>query len=245
MAQLDKWRHRIKVTSLGIRQRIVNGRRPEVRHKDMFGKTLQALVSQFRPKKILEIGSWDGSGSTFCLLRKMYYTPDFLHCVEVNPDKAKLIRKLIVPRFPFVEVHCCSSISYEQWCFKDFDTDFWDRLTPYEQRVASRVRYLPFWERERKTLLNTKVPAYFEQHPDQFYDLVVIDGAEFTAVDEYRLLNKRFNLIALDDVFHSFKCSRLYEDLIKDDNFELIGASQLVRKGFAAFARKGFNRCAF
>ena len=244
MVQLSKWRHRAKVSLLGVRQRLATARRPEVRYQDMFGKTLQALVSRYRPQRILEIGSWDGSGSTFCLLRKMYYVPEFLHCVEINPEKANLIQKFIVPRFPFVEVHCCSSVSYEQWCFKDFNRDLWDSLTVHEQQIANHQRYLSFWEGDRNVLLNSKTPAYFDKYPDQFYDLVVIDGAEFTAIDEYRLLNKRFNIIALDDVFHSFKCSRLYEDLIRDSDFELIGASQLVRKGFAAFARKGLKPCA-
>jgi hypothetical protein len=234
----EKLGHYGRYYLLRLKQRAAQLRRPEIRLGDFFGASLAHVVGQRRPKKILEIGAWDGTGSTTCLLRRTYYKPEFMHCVELNAERAKVIQQQIVPQFPFVQVHNCSTINYAQWSFKDFEADFWNILTPEQRQRLDRAEWYGYWEREGKLLQANKAPTYFEQYPDMHYDMVLIDGGEFTGEDEFRLLNYRFNIIALDDVFRAFKCMRIYDQLSNHPDFELLTASRMVRNGYAIFARK-------
>ncbi len=172
-----------------------------------------------------------------CLLAKMDYQPQFVRCVEYFSEKAKYIEKNIQPLFPFVEIHNCSSISYEQWSCKDFERDIWSQLSKEEQENMNKDKIFKAWQDNESVLKRVKT-SYFDEHPKDDYDFVLIDGGECTGYDEFRLLEKRFNIIALDDVFYAFKSFWAYQELLRDESFELIACSRFVRRGFAAFMRK-------
>ena len=196
MKKYNKLQHNMKYLRMRVLQFLSNARCPEIRTKDFFGRTLQRIVRYYKPKSILEIGSWDGRGSTTCLLSKLDYKPDFLRCVEVFSERANVIEKQIVPSFPFVEVHNCSTINYDDWSFKNFDDDLWNPLSENAKKSLDRDEILGFWRRESTILKSAQQDyTYFDKFPDQYYDMVLIDGGECTGFDEYRLLRKRFNII--------------------------------------------------
>jgi len=211
--------------------------KPEVRTKDIFGRTLQMVVRRYRPMTILDIGSWDGQGSTSCVLSKMDYVPDKMTCVELNPDRANVIKRQIIPLFPFVEVYVGSSITYEQFSYKDFEKDLWEPLPEQIKKTLNYDILSDYWKRESESLKKL-TSSYFAEHASGFYDMVLIDGGECTGYDEYRLLKGNYNIIALDDVFYAFKSCLAYRELLDNPEFELLACSYFVRRGCAVFARK-------
>lgn len=220
-----------------MRQFSFFSRRPEVRTKDFFGKTIQAIIRKYKPKRILEIGAWDGKGSTSCILKKLDYEPISLICVELLGTRANQIKKKITPLYPFVTVYEGSTIKYSDWSFKNFEKDLWN---PLPQQVKNRLNLnliKSCWKLEETNLKKQK-QSYFDKHPNEFYDFVIIDGGETTGYDEFRLLKNRFDFIALDDVFFSFKSWLAYQEMLKDDQFILIASSAFVRRGFAVFSKK-------
>lgn len=238
MSNQSSFTHKQKYFRLRLRQFIRSRRRPEVRTKDFFGQTIQRIIRRYRPKKILDIGSWDGSGTTTCLLSKLTYEPEFIDCVELIPERAEIIKNEIVPLFPFVRVNNCSTILYDQWSYKDFEHDLWGNIPNEDKSKLSKSEIQEYWEREQASLKKAS-NSFLNEHNKIHYDFVVIDGGECTGWDEYRLLKGRFDIIAFDDVFKAFKCYWAYHDMLNNPDFELIAASCFVRRGFAAFAKKG------
>jgi hypothetical protein len=237
MAEYSKTAHKLKFLSLRLKQRICLSNRPEVRLKDIFGRTLQMVVRKYQPKTILELGAWDGQGATSCLLSKMNYLPERMTCVELNPNRADVVRKQIVPLFPFVDVYEGSSITYEQFSFKKFQEDLWEPLPDDVKKILNFELVSDYWKRESESLKQMKT-SYFAENPDTFHDMVVIDGGECTGYDEYRLLDGKYNIIALDDAFYAFKSCMAYRELLNNPEFELLACSYFVRRGCAVFARK-------
>lgn len=238
MTQHSPTAHKLKYFWLRARQALRAGRHPEVRTKDFFGRTLQRVVRVYRPRRILDIGSWDGRGTTTCLLSKLTYVPELIDCVELVTSRAEIIRREIVPLFPFVRVHNVSTLLYDDWSYKDFERDLWQRLPEDARARIKKHETLAAWQREEVALKGARhafLPAAAAPH----YELVVLDGGECTGWDEYRLMKGRFDIIAFDDVFKAFKSYWAYHDMRKDGEFELIAASCFVRRGFAVFARKG------
>jgi len=67
------------------------------------------------------------------------------------------------------------------------------------------------------------------------FDLVLIDGGEFTGHAEFKKL-KGAKIICLDDI-NSFKCRYAYDELIKDPNYHLIAENWKTRNGWAIFEK--------
>lgn len=75
-----------------------------------------------------------------------------------------------------------------------------------------------------------------EQHGIEFFDIVLIDGSEFTGMAEFKLIyGARF--ILLDDT-NAFKNYHNYQQLINDPHYELIEQDIQLRNGYAIFKRK-------
>lgn len=140
--------HKLKYYWLRTKQSARSLRRPEVRTKDFFGRTLQRVIRTYRPKRILDIGAWDGHGTTTCLLSKLTYEPDFIDCVELITDRANMISREIVPLFPFVRVHNTSTILYDDFSYKDFDRDLWSSLPDRAKNRINMTEVLDAWNRE-------------------------------------------------------------------------------------------------
>jgi len=232
--------HKLKYFRLRSQQFLRSRRRPEVRTKDFFGRTLQRVIRTYRPKKILDLGAWDGSGTTTCLLSKLTYEPSFIDCVELIEERADIIEKEIVPLFPFVRVNNCSTLLYDQWSFKDFENDLWKPLPDDAKKKINKSVTLSYWEREALEIKKAQ-RSYLSENADKYYNLIVLDGGECTGWDEYQLLKGRFDIIAFDDVFKAFKSYLAYHEMLKNTDFELIAASCFVRRGFAVFAKKNLE----
>ena len=76
-----------------------------------------------------------------------------------------------------------------------------------------------------------------ENNIDNF-DLVLIDGAEFTGLSEFKKVYGA-NIICMDDV-NTFKCYEAREELLADRDYELILEDFATRNGFSIFIRRDF-----
>ena len=70
----------------------------------------------------------------------------------------------------------------------------------------------------------------------EYFDMVLIDGSEFTGMREYEQV-RGARIILLDDT-RTFKCWDVRDRLIADGTYELIAENTSVRNGYAAFRRK-------
>lgn len=208
----------------------------EITRDDLFGKSIIHFVKQFQIKKILEIGSWDGTGSTLCFIEGMLGFDDkHLSCLEINKDRfLDLVKN--TKKYDWVNCYNESSISYKSLLYKDFDS-IWDSPFNGLPREYNPKEVVKGWFEDDVEKLKL-IDAGFLERNDSFFDGVLIDGSEFTGLSEFALLKDRSNFFFLDDVFHAFKTKEVADILLRDPSWELLGYSQNTRNGFTIFKRK-------
>ena len=97
----------------------------EITRNDKFGSTIIHIVKELKLKNILEIGSWDGTGSTQCFIEGMNdFTDKKLYCLEINKDRFKDLVKN-TSMHSWIKCYNQTSISYNSLLYKDFN-EIWD-----------------------------------------------------------------------------------------------------------------------
>lgn len=208
----------------------------EITRDDLFGRSIIEFVQKFKIQKVLEIGSWDGTGSTSCFIEAMLPFDDkSLSCLEINKDRfVDLVKN--TKKHEWIKCYNESSISYKSLLYKDFD-NIWDSPFNGLPREYNPKHIVKGWFEDDVIKLK-QVDAGFLERDNSFFDGVLIDGSEFTGLSEFELLKNRVNYLFLDDVFHAFKTREVADILLRDSGWECLGYSQNTRNGFMIFKRK-------
>ena len=212
----------------------------EITRNDQFGKAIIDTVSNYGIKTVLEIGSWDGTGSTQCFIEGMEKLDNKrLICLEVYMDRFKQLCANTA-KHSWVECYNQSSISYDNMLYKNFD-DIWEspyNFIPKEDQNGSTKLVVSEWFRQDIEMMNKFRSGYIEEHPDETYDAVLIDGGEFSGYSEFKLLRDKAKFFILDDYYKAFKNRQVADELSKDPNWEAIAGNKHTRNGWAIFKRK-------
>lgn len=206
----------------------------EITAADSFGQAIFATVRSLNIQSVLEIGSFDGLGSTQVFIDALRYAAaPRMTCLEANMNRHREL-VLNTVRHPWVECACQSSISMDSLTPRDFDRDVWD--SPFNLLRYPREVVRGWWDETMRHLLDVEA-GYLETNRET-YDAALIDGNEFTGYDDYRLVKDRVRCLMLDDVFHAYKCSRAHRELGDDPAWQLLWADESVRNGAAIWIRK-------
>ena len=208
----------------------------EITKDDLFGWSIIKIITDFKIKSFLEIGAWDGTGSTSCIIDAMLpMSEKSLTCLEIDKDK---FSALVNNTKQFDWIKCCneSSISYNSLIHKNFD-EIWN--SPYNglPRQWNPKAVVNGWF-DRDVELIKQYEFGFLEKDNSFYEGVLIDGGEFLGYSEFVLLKNRTNFLFLDDVFHSIKNKQVAFELSKDNDWECLCYNENVRNGFVVFKRK-------
>ena len=173
------------------------------------GKCIVDITKQEDIINIVEVGTWNGLGTTRCVLQgiqdsnKLNYNFYSFECNEevyqqavennknVDQNKVKLIYGKLV-----------DETLLDSW----FDIN---SLTS-EQRG---------WFEQDKTWMSN-VPNVSNKLP-LYIDFLILDGGEFSTYLEWRILCQRCRYIALDDTTQ-LKCKKVREEILNDKNFKII-----------------------
>lgn len=208
---------------------------PEVTKDDLFGQCIIKVLKTFRINSMLEIGSWDGLGSTSCIIEGFKNVKEkSLDCLEINKER---FSDLVINTKEHSWISCYneSSISYKSLIYKDFE-EVWNSPYNHLPKEYNPKEIVQSWfDRDSDEL--KKIEVGFLEKNDKFYDAVLIDGGEFVGYSEYSLLKNRTNFFLLDDAFHGFKTRQIAEELLESSEWECLGHGN-VRNGFIIFKRK-------
>lgn len=214
---------------------------PEVTN-DAFYDALTVLASYEEIKRIIEIGSSSGEGTTKALVESLSVRPDAeivkLFCMELSrPRFNKLVSNY--SNFSFVKAYNLSSVALADFPSKDEVIYFYNNtktklnLTPLEvvmQWYDQDINYI-----KDNCLDINGIEIIKKANSITHFDFALIDGSEFTGESEFHsLIGSKY--IALNDV-NSFKCFNAYQILDNHVSYECIERNLNLRNGFAIYKR--------
>lgn len=185
------------------------------------GQQIIKTLITFKPRKILEIGTWNGLGTTRCILQALQtYVFDNFTSLECNTIKHNLAinnnKDLINNKTHLINA---TILDEQDWkdareMFKnDIVQDWFD--TDYEH--SKRLKNI------------------YEELSD--FDAVLLDGGEYTTYAEFKkLLPLCKQLILLDDT-KTCKCKKIVEELNNNPDWKLFFQTD-ERNGFAIYMKK-------
>ncbi|MDA8140089.1 MAG: glycosyltransferase [Desulfobacteraceae bacterium] len=208
---------------------------------DAFHRLIQKLAADENVVHILEIGSSAGQGSTAAFvdaLRKRR-VPGHLYCLEISAPRFEQLQHCYRAD-AFVHCHQWSSVDQNGFADEEAVHNFYHQIrSPLNQYSFDRVLG---WLRQDKEYIqhhqiNTGgVNRIKSKYGIEQFDMVLIDGSEFTGQAELELVyGARF--ILLDDI-NTFKNHSNYQRLSKDPQYSLLAEDKVLRNGYAVFERR-------
>lgn len=212
----------------------------EITLNDEFGRAISETIVKYKYIHNLEIGAWDGKGSTQCFIDGMNQIDSndkLLQCIEINTERYNELLET-VKNVNYVKAYNMSSINKDSFIPQSFN-EIWD--SPHNNHRFGRQEYsrelVESWYEQDKVRFNDKGFLNSDLRLPE-YDAVLIDGCEFSGYSEFLLLKDTTKCFMLDDVFHAYKGADAYYNLINDPEWLLIAEGRDVRNGFAIFRKK-------
>ncbi|QSJ20799.1 class I SAM-dependent methyltransferase [Nostoc sp. UHCC 0702] len=208
---------------------------------DEFYYALQKIVQQDDIKTVLEIGSSSGEGSTEAFvtgLRKNSNKPT-LFCMEVSKTRFTELKKRY-ENDSFVKCYNISSVSLKSFPDEKEVLDFYNNTQsnlnfyPLEQVIGWLQQDIEYVK--NSGVSDEGIQKIKQENKIEFFDLVLIDGSEFTGSAELDEVDGA-KYICLDDI-NTFKNYQNYNRLINNSDYALISCNRNIRNGYAIFKRK-------
>ena len=200
------------------------------------GSFLYQLAKSPEVQSVLEIGTWNGQGSTYCLALGLRESGGRLVTLESSKamfdEAAKFYRSKRLP----VEVIYGSSIHPDD--FPPF-SHFAEIDGGGEYRDRWPVWYQQDLEAARSSANPGALKQVIEKH--SAFDLVYLDGGEFTSYQDYQEVAPISTYLVLDDCnpLTVLKNVRARQELLASPQWELLKDEMDDRNGWSAFRKIG------
>jgi glycosyltransferase involved in cell wall biosynthesis/predicted O-methyltransferase YrrM len=213
---------------------------PEIKN-DEFYAAIQKIAKEEDIKTVLEIGSSSGEGSTEAFVTGLRENPNkpTLFCMEVSKNRFAELKNNYKNE-SFVKCYNISSVSVKKFADEKEIIDFY-HSNHTNLNLYSLERVLGWLRQDIEYVNNSGVSdngiqkIKHENNIDSF-DLVLIDGSEFTGSAELdEVYGSKY--ICLDDI-NTFKNYQNFNRLLNDPNYILINSNQNIRNGYAIFQLK-------
>jgi hypothetical protein len=155
---------------------------------DLLAKWISILSSNEENKTFLEIGTWNGLGSTKCFADSLRKRDDdyIFYSLECNKEKSKDAERLYIND---EKIHILNEVIYN-----NLPDNFYDMYP--ETRINETYKH---WVNvDSSNMKNCSVFLDRTNIPDVF-DVILLDGGVFITYFEYHLLKDRCKYLLLDD----------------------------------------------
>lgn len=209
---------------------------PEIKNDDFYFNIINLIENQ-DIKTILEIGASSGDGSTEALIigKNKSKNKDNIKIfsIEVCTERFYVLNKRY-ENDPNFHPYNVSSININEFPKKDEIFDFWKHKIDFVPTVLgwydNDVKYVT-----ENNIQRDGIDFIKKQNNIDTFDLVLIDGSEFTGfVDLMKTYGAKYILLDDTNVFKNFK-SR--EFLRNDQNYICIYENNHLRNGYAIFKK--------
>lgn len=177
---------------------------------DEFSKDITEYASNGKYKTFLEIGTWNGLGSTKSFANGFKNRNDdyIFYSLECNKDKSSDAAKLYAYN---TNMHILNEVIWN----KEPDNFY----TIFPQCLSNDV--YKHWN--EVDIINMKRCNVFLERKDlpDIFDVILLDGGEFTTYYEFQLLKHRCKILMLDDI-NVEKCKLIVEEIYSDPSWKII-----------------------
>jgi len=172
----------------------------------VLGNCLYELASNDNYFTFLEIGTWNGLGSTKCFIDgfSKRLAPFSFYSLECNTEKCNFAKDVYKN---IDNVHILNEV-----LLNDMPHDIYNVFPEIlENKDCNYWNTIDFNNMKDKPLFLNRIDL-----PDKF-DIIFFDGGEFTTWYEYNLLKDKCKIIILDDT-NTLKCSKIVSELKSQSN---------------------------
>jgi hypothetical protein len=193
-----------------------------------FGTCIFNICSDITIRNIIEVGSWNGQGTTTCVMNGILNKPkSILYSIEANSTMYN------------------RAINF----WKKYDTK--NKLVLINGTLHNKIADL----NELNILYNNNIPYYNEHYlPEkqmienssiinieniQDVDVIILDGGEYTTLEDFNILiQKHPKYICLDDT-NVYKCKNIRYTLLNDNNWVIYYENLNDRNGWSILKKNG------
>ena len=213
---------------------------PEIKNDPLY-EAIKIISETEAIKTVLEIGSSSGGGSTEAFVTGLRNNPHqpTLFCMEVSKARYEKLRQTY-QQDEFVKCYNVSSVLLEKYATENEVRDFYFRYETGLNRYPLEA-VLSWLKEDQEYLQNSGglsingIKKIKEENNLDYFDVVLIDGSEFTGVSELEeIYGAKF--IILDDIM-TFKNYHNHQRLLKDKQYRLLEANSSLRNGYAIFGK--------
>jgi tetratricopeptide (TPR) repeat protein/glycosyltransferase involved in cell wall biosynthesis len=213
---------------------------PEIKD-DEFYYDIMRIASQEEISNILEIGSSTGRGSTSAFVNGINAGGNNarVFCMDISKSRYEALKQKYATN---ENVFCyqASSVALDRFPSERQVVDFYNS-TPTALNQYPLEQVLGWLDQDKDYLVRSNVREngirlIKQEHGIESFDLVLIDGSEFTGSAE---LDEVYgaNVIMLDDI-NTYKNYATYQRLKNDPAYRLEKENWRLRNGYAIFRRK-------
>jgi len=207
----------------------------QINRGSVAGEFIYQLCAKTENKIIVEIGSWNGRGSTRCVMDALIARFDDcrFYSLEAHPGMYEDAQ-----RYWNTELLTYNTMVRDRLNLIHGRIINEEEMTPLEEvlqsRHANQERWPQFYQYDVDSFRSC--PNVLDALPEKI-DVLILDGGEFTTYAEYLLLKDRTRVLVCDDS-SKYKCEKIREELLADESYETLIDAPTQRNGFCAFARK-------
>ena len=186
---------------------------------DSFSRDIKKYSSDLTLKTFLEVGTWNGLGSTLSFSEGFKSRNDdyIFYSLECNKDKCADVALL----YEFnKKMHILNEVVWNEEP-SDFYQVFPQCLTNDMYKHWNEI-----------DIVNMKRCNLFLNRPElpQVFDVILLDGGEFTTYHEFQILKNRCKFLMIDDT-NTDKCKLIVDEIRSDDSWKIIKRVN-VRNGY-------------
>ncbi|MBV6625405.1 MAG: FkbM family methyltransferase [Rivularia sp. (in: Bacteria)] len=207
---------------------------------DEFYLAIQKICREEDIETVLEIGSSSGGGSTeaFVTGLKDNHHNQELFCIEISKTRFAELEKRYA-NDSFVKCYNVSSVSLKDFPTQQEVINFYQN-TPNKLTLYPLEQVLSWLEQDIDYVKNAGVAGdgiqqIKKENNIDVFDLVLIDGSEFTGAAELKQVYGA-KYILLDDIT-TFKNYYSHHKLLADNNYVLIAENKNIRNGYSIFKK--------
>ena len=182
----------------------------QISHEHDIGKIIYNYAADNNLVNFLEIGTWNGLGSTKCFIEgfKNRNTKFNFYSLECNTDKYNFAKKL----YENIEnVHILNEV-----ILNEMPSDMYD-IFPI---LLTNKMFKSWNDVDFENMKNKNLFLNRDDIPD-FYDVILLDGGEFTTYYEFNKLKDKCKFLFLDDT-NTNKCMKIVEEIKSSNNWKIL-----------------------